>query len=191
MRTVKEPDVRKSEILDGAIVVFAKKGYDRTTISDIAKELKISQGLCYRYFSSKEAIYDAALEKYADLIAEENRRMADMSLSVKDIIDRVTASTDYRKAEKKDEGLYQLFHSKDSRRLHDELSILVAKKVLPIVSKRLRKAKEEGEIDIEDPEGAAVIGVYGWVGLFMTDGLSDKERLKKMRSAWYTLLNLN
>ena len=40
MRTVKEPDVRKQEILEGAIAVFAKKGYDRTTISDIAKELK-------------------------------------------------------------------------------------------------------------------------------------------------------
>ena len=62
MRTVKEPDVRKKEILEGAIRVFARNGYDRTTISDIAKELNISQGLCYRYFSSKEDIYRAAIE---------------------------------------------------------------------------------------------------------------------------------
>ncbi|MGN1167575.1 MAG: TetR/AcrR family transcriptional regulator, partial [Lachnospiraceae bacterium] len=61
MRTVKEPDVRKQEILDGAIRVFARKGYDKTTIADIAKALNISQGLCYRYYSSKEEIYDAAL----------------------------------------------------------------------------------------------------------------------------------
>ena len=57
MRTVKEPDVRKQEILDGAIRVFAEKGYDKTTIGILAKELGISQGLCYRYFSSKEASY--------------------------------------------------------------------------------------------------------------------------------------
>ena len=42
MRTVKEPTVRKQEILDGAIRVFAKYGYEKATISTIAKELKIS-----------------------------------------------------------------------------------------------------------------------------------------------------
>ena len=69
MRIVKDPDTRKQEILIGALQVFARKGYDKTTISDIAKELGISQGLCYRYYESKEAIYDAALEEYADYIA--------------------------------------------------------------------------------------------------------------------------
>ena len=73
MRTVKQPDVRKQEILDGAIRVFAKNGYDRTTIAGIAKELNISQGLCYRYFPSKEDIYHAAIEKYADLILQASK----------------------------------------------------------------------------------------------------------------------
>ena len=63
MRTVKDPDTRKQEILSGALLVFARKGYDKTTISDIARELGISQGLCYRYYASKEEIYDAAVEE--------------------------------------------------------------------------------------------------------------------------------
>ena len=63
MRTVKDPDTRKQEILSGALLVFAQKGYDKTTISDIARELGISQGLCYRYYASKEEIYDAAVEE--------------------------------------------------------------------------------------------------------------------------------
>ena len=173
MRTVKEPDVRKQEILEGAIAVFAKKGYDRTTISDIAKELNISQGLCYRYFPSKEAL----------------KGRVSFSLN-KDLVDQITSDTNYRKAEKKDKGLYQLFHSKDSSRLHDELSLRVSKKVLPIVRERLRRAKETGEITIDDPDGAAIAGVYTWAGVFMTDGLTDKERLRIIRSTWYTLLKL-
>lgn len=60
MRTVKEPDVRKQEILDGAIKLFSQKGCGKTTTTDIARALKISQGLCCRCFPTKEAVYDAA-----------------------------------------------------------------------------------------------------------------------------------
>ena len=72
MRIVKNPDERKQEILDAAVRVFAKKGYEKTSITDIAKEIGISQGLCYRYYASKEEIYDAALDKYASYIVEKN-----------------------------------------------------------------------------------------------------------------------
>ena len=53
MRIVKGPEERRQEIVDGAIRVFARKGYEKTAISDIAGEIGISQGLCYRYFPSK------------------------------------------------------------------------------------------------------------------------------------------
>ncbi len=191
MRTVKEPDIRKQEILDGAIRVFSRNSYDKTTITDIAKELNISQGLCYRYFPSKEAIYDAALEKYADLIANENQRITNIDRPIREVVDRITSSFDYRKVEKEDEGLYQLFHSENSRRMHDELSLRVAKKVLPYVRELLKRAKENGEITIDDPDGTAVAGIYSWVGMFMTEDISDKDRLKKMRTIWYRLLGLN
>ncbi len=190
MRTVKEPDIRKQEILDGAIKVFARKGYDKTTITDIARELHISQGLCDRYFPSKEAIYDAALEKYADLIATENRKKTNMDLPIKKLIDHITGDLRFQEAEKEDEGLYQLFHSENSRRMHDELFLKVAKKQLPYVTERLIRAKKEGEISIEDPAGAAVVGMYGWIGLFMTEDLTDAKRLKIIRRSWYRLLGL-
>ena len=40
----------------------------------LTKEIGVSQGLCYRYYASKEEIYDAALDKYASYIAEQNRK---------------------------------------------------------------------------------------------------------------------
>ncbi|WP_207649866.1 helix-turn-helix domain-containing protein [Hathewaya proteolytica] len=45
MRTIKSIDERQQEILDGAMKLFSEKGYDRTSISDIARYLGISQGL--------------------------------------------------------------------------------------------------------------------------------------------------
>lgn len=191
MRTVKEPDVRKQEILDGAIKVFAQKGYDKTTTADIAKELNISQGLCYRYYPTKEAIYDAALEKYADFIAQENLRKTSIDMPIKDLIDKITnRMDDLKDAEKEDQGLYTLFHSANSQKMHNELFLRVAKKVIPYVQEHLRKAKTAGEIGILDTDGAAIIGIYGWVGLCLTKELTDAERMEKMRSAWYTLLEL-
>jgi AcrR family transcriptional regulator len=49
-------------ILDAARRVFAKKGLG-ATVSDIAAEAGISQGLAYRYFPSKEAIFHTLLRQ--------------------------------------------------------------------------------------------------------------------------------
>lgn len=147
--------------------------------------------MCYRYFPSKEDIYDAALEKYADLIARENLRWTDAGMSIREMIDTITGRVGLmRNAEREDRELYALFHSPNSRRMHDELFLRVTKKVMPYVQARLRRAKENGEIAIEDTDGVAIIGVYGWVGLHMTDSLTDEERMEKARSAWYRLLEL-
>ena len=191
MRIVKDPDVRKLEILDGAIKVFAQKGYDGTTISDIAKELKIAQGLCYRYYPSKDSIYEAALEKYAEKIASENLKRINLELPVKNLIEASTNRMEnFRDAEKDDSGLYELFHSENSMRLHDELFLRVTKKLIPHLQKYLQKAKQKGEISIEDTDAAAIIGMYGWMGLCMDKTLTDEERMKKARAAWYKLFGL-
>lgn len=191
MRTIKDPDVRKQEILDGAIRIFARKGYDKTTTTDIAKELKISQGLCYRYFPTKEAIYDAALEKYADMIVQGNSRRIGFDRPVKEMIELVTGHMDQlRSAEREDEELFSLFHSEESRKMHEELFLEVAKKMLPLVQEHLRKYKEKGEISQEDTDGAAIIGVYGWIGLYLTQGLTEEERAEKARHFWYQLLGI-
>ena len=53
MRISKEPEARKQEILETAMKLFAEKGYEKTSISDIAKEIGVAQGRCYRYFPSR------------------------------------------------------------------------------------------------------------------------------------------
>ena len=70
MRITKEPEVRRQEILDAALQIFGEKGYEKTSIADIAKAIGVAQGLCYRYFPSKEALFDSVIEQYASLLAE-------------------------------------------------------------------------------------------------------------------------
>lgn len=51
---------RREEILKTAIIKFSQKGYQGTNISDIAKELNLSQGIVFWYFSTKEQLFKTA-----------------------------------------------------------------------------------------------------------------------------------
>lgn len=49
-------------IMNSALALFAEKGYENTSISAIAKQAKISKGLLYNYFKSKEDLLIAILD---------------------------------------------------------------------------------------------------------------------------------
>ena len=69
MRVTKEPEERRQEIIDTAMRLFYEKGYEKTSIADIAKAIGVAQGLCYRYFPSKEALFDSTVDQYAQILA--------------------------------------------------------------------------------------------------------------------------
>ena len=49
---------RRQEILLCSLDIFIKKGFAATKIRDISNELKISAGLFFHYFESKEQVYE-------------------------------------------------------------------------------------------------------------------------------------
>lgn len=56
-RKEREREFKKSEILDAAIHIFAKKGFRATTLDEIAEKSEFGKGTIYNYFSNKEEIY--------------------------------------------------------------------------------------------------------------------------------------
>ena len=58
MRIVKEYEERRKEILERAERLFVTKGYTKTTVNDILKEIGIAKGTFYHYFKSKEEVMD-------------------------------------------------------------------------------------------------------------------------------------
>jgi AcrR family transcriptional regulator len=56
-------DESKQHILDAAAEVFAKKGVANTKIIDLAEAAGVSQGLLYRYFTDKDDVFVALLER--------------------------------------------------------------------------------------------------------------------------------
>jgi AcrR family transcriptional regulator len=61
---------RRSQILDAALVCFAKRGFHQTSMHDISGEAGISVGLIYRYFENKEAVISAMADRHKEEISE-------------------------------------------------------------------------------------------------------------------------
>jgi TetR/AcrR family transcriptional regulator, fatty acid metabolism regulator protein len=49
-------EIRKGQILRAAEKVFARNGYQEATISDVARQAKVSEATIYEYFPSKEEL---------------------------------------------------------------------------------------------------------------------------------------
>ncbi len=54
---------QREHILRSALGLFARRGLHGVTVSRIAQEAGVSQGLLYHYFSSKEALYTALIRR--------------------------------------------------------------------------------------------------------------------------------
>ena len=52
-------DCRRSEILDAALICFARDGFHRTTMQNIIRQSGLSSGAIYNYFKSKEEMVEA------------------------------------------------------------------------------------------------------------------------------------
>jgi AcrR family transcriptional regulator len=63
---------RRREVIEAASRVFAKKGYQATTISAVAEELNIDRASLYYYISSKEELFDDVVRE----ACEDNVRIA-------------------------------------------------------------------------------------------------------------------
>jgi TetR/AcrR family transcriptional regulator, repressor for uid operon len=57
------PD-RHTQILDAALVCFAKRGFHQASMHDISAEAGISVGLIYRYFENKDAVISAMADRH-------------------------------------------------------------------------------------------------------------------------------
>ena len=56
MAGMSRAESRKVQILKAAEKIFARKGFPEATISDVAREAKVSEATIYEYFTSKEEL---------------------------------------------------------------------------------------------------------------------------------------
>ena len=70
----KDYDDKRDAMLHQAAVVFARDGYDRASMAQLAAECGVSKALLYHYYASKEALLFAIVESHlSDLVDAVNQ----------------------------------------------------------------------------------------------------------------------
>ena len=186
MRITKEPEERRQEIFDAALKLFGEKGYEKITITDIAKSIGVSQGLCYRYFPSKEVLFDSAIEQYADILVSQFAEMAENThMPLKQFIEEMPLNV-----EDQNTKYYAVFHGPQNKKFHNQLSLKTCEKLVPVIEKMLQKARENREIQLEDLKTAAMFCIYGQLGILLDDGMDQKEKANRIRKFLIYALHL-
>ena len=103
-------EAARSRILGAALAAFAEKGYDQTTMDDIAHRLGVSKGTIYLYFASKEELFAKLTEsrqsalrqmlrdslKDGDLL-QCSQAFFDTAMDAQDVYSRALRLRSYRK----------------------------------------------------------------------------------------------
>jgi len=151
MRIVKDPEERKQELIDTAERLFMTKGYDQTAISDIVREVTVSQGAFYYYFESKEDVFVAVLEKNMALLEKDLREISDEgdqdeAVKLNAMLNRFIS---HIASGKKIMGLVQ--HGK-SATLHQKLrKTQPFAEIAPVVAEVISKGVEMGRFNVDYP----------------------------------------
>ena len=173
--------------MEAAMKLFREKGYEQTSMADIAKEVHVVQGLCYRYFPSKQDLFNSAIDTYVEdccrpfiriLCARDKTNDEKMELLAEAMVHP-------------QEGQYQdFFHQKGNETFHEILSVRMAKYMVPYITAEIEVLNESGMVHIVEPETTAKFILYGQLALWDEPADKLKEHIEKYQQLIKTLLPL-
>lgn len=128
----------KEKILNIAFEIFVNKGYQGTSLNDIAKESGLTKGGIYHYFESKEDLYYQVLAKFFDSKCIPNW-LKNAHGNIKDII-----KNGFESIMKEKVHIQELVGSNnDDAILHFHTFLYEATRKYPIFQKKIDRDDEE------------------------------------------------
>ena len=76
-RKEREKQQRREDIVQAAEKVFFSRGFDRSTMDDIADEAELSKGTLYLYFNSKEDLHMEVAHRAVSMLKDSMNRLMD------------------------------------------------------------------------------------------------------------------
>jgi AcrR family transcriptional regulator len=174
-------DEVREQVVQSARQVFARYGYKKTALDDIAREARKGKSTIYYYFKSKDEIFKAVIDAEAEIrkqaIEQEISQIADPRLKLKTYIYvrmlTLKMVVNYYEAIKNDllDNLYFVNSFRDDH-FDEEVKQVI---------KMLLEGVEIGDFTIENPELTAktiVTLLHGFEVPLILKNLSDQELQK-------------
>ncbi len=172
-RIVKDPDVRRSEILAVAQRLFYLKGYEQTSIQDIITEIGIAKGTFYHYFSSKLDLLDAMIERMIEQTLQSLEPLvADDQLSALEKFERFFSDLADWKVENKAFFLdiMTIWYKDENAILRHKVKTTSVEKTMPLLAQIIEQGMAEGTFATEYPADIAEIVLQ--IGQSLSDTLA-------------------
>jgi AcrR family transcriptional regulator len=179
MRTVKKPEIRKSEILDVAEKLFAAKGYEAATVNDILSAVQIAKGTFYYYFKSKEDVLDALIDRR---ISEGVKKADEIATSTLPTVQKLLAIIMVQKPQSQiQEDFISALHEKDNAKMHQKSITQYVLRLSPSIGKVVNEGIKSGLFFTQFPNEIAEILLSAALVLFDDDYFqwTKKEKMAK------------
>lgn len=196
MRDVKDPEIRRAEIMDAAMLLFMEKGYANTTTQDIVDKVNISRGLLYYHFKNKEDILYCLVERYSEKLLRDIHVIVndDDKTAIEKIrafIDATIISTDNVSAEGTE--LQKTVDLEENRYMLDKLSHKLIEKLTKYFERIINQGISEKVFSVKYPSETAEFLVTAYVFVSNNIGIitSKKEPVKDYLNAFKIMLEQN
>ncbi len=150
----------RSLLIDVARQLFAKRGYDATTMNDIAVESGKGRRTLYTYFSSKDEIYLAVIQNELEILTGRLDQITHMDASpekkmVHLIFAHLEAVKDavYRNGNLRAEFFRDIWKVEGVRKDFDRNEIIMIRRIM-------NEGNDKGDFDIKNVKLMAVITHY-------------------------------
>ncbi|MED0903741.1 TetR/AcrR family transcriptional regulator [Bacillus nitratireducens] len=152
MRIVKEYEERRKEILETAERLFITKGYTKTTVNDILKEIGIAKGTFYHYFKSKEEVMDEIIMRIikAD-VTKAKAIVSNPNIPVLEKLFRVLMEQSPKSGDVKDKMIEQ-FHQPNNVEMHQKSIVQSIIHLSPVLAEILEQGIAEGIFSTPYPQ---------------------------------------
>ncbi|ALQ68062.1 TetR/AcrR family transcriptional regulator [Bacillus thuringiensis] len=152
MRIVKEYEERRKEILEVAERLFVTKGYTKTTVNDILKEIGIAKGTFYHYFKSKEEVMDEIIMRVIkEDVAKAKVIVSKPNIPVLEKLFRILMEQSPKSGDVKDKMIEQ-FHQPNNAEMHQKSLVQSIIHLSPVLAEVLEQGIEEGIFSTSYPQ---------------------------------------
>ena len=196
MRDVKDPEIRRAEIMDASMLLFMEKGYANTTTQDIVDKVNISRGLLYYHFKNKEDILYCLVERYSEKLLRDIHVIVndDDKTAIEKIrafIDATIISTDNVSAEGTE--LQKTVDLEENRYMLDKLSHKLIEKLTIYFERIINQGISEKVFSVKYPSETAEFLMTAYVFVSNNIGIitSKKEPVKDYLNAFKIMLEQN
>lgn len=190
MRTVKEAEERKNEILDAAERLFGAKGYDSTSTNDILDAVGIARGTLYYHFKSKEDILDAMIDRMMGKMTAKAKELA--AQREIPVLRRLTMMiTALNVSGELGQEIMEQIHRPQNALMHQKIQSRLLSDITPLLAGLIEEGNHQGICQTDYPaEVAEMTFLYVNTAFDNLMEYGEKERQKRITGFIYNLERL-